>query len=601
MTSAVATGEVHAHIPEDLYSSWSPSLSPDANHVAFISDRGGYPQIWLRALPGGPLSCVPLDGRRVTTVSWSPTGEWLACLVTAPFASRHEAWVVRPDGSDARQVAGGAPGTAWLAHGRSRGWTAAGAVVLTETGTTSQVLCIVPETGERTVLHEGWLTTAIDVTPDGQSLLLRRGPRGARDLLVNTDGVERSMIPASSEGSTESGCLAPDGSTVYACTDVASERAELIAGQLTIARPDGELEDIVLSGDGRVAALVWNVGGGLSALTMLDIGTGRQTEITPLPRHVVHGVGLSDDGNILVLTAEGPTDTKGVWWGQAGTRLAALSSTVRGRLHASRGASVPGIDQDEVVAPRRRRLRSSDGTEFDGWLYRPRGREPLPTVVWLHGGPEGQDRPVYSSLIQSLLAEDVAVFAPNVRGSSGFGRSFRGADNGPRRYGAFQDVAACASYLVDAGIAERGRLGIVGRSYGGYLTLATLTRFPELFQVGVDICGMSDLHTWYATTEPWIAAAAVTKYGDPARDRELLTDLSPMNWLDNLRAPLLLVHGSDDTNVPLSESEQVAASLQSRGLPHRLITFEGEGHELLATARRVEFVQATLGWILEYL
>jgi len=600
VTSSVATGKLHRHIPEDLYSSWSPSLSPDADRVAFISDRGGHPQIWLRALPGEALTCVPLEGR-VTAVSWSPTGEWLACLLAAPGASRHEAWVVRPDGSGARLVAGGAPGTASLARGRSGGWTADGALVLTETSTTSRVLRIVPETGERTVLHEGVLTTAIDVTPDGRSVLLRRGPRGARDLRVISGGVERTVIPASREGSSESGCLAPDGSTVYACTDVASELAQLTAGELNVRCAGGELEEVALSGDGRVAALLWNVAGGMSALTLLDLSTGRQTDVTPLPRDVVHEVALSTDGRALVLTAEGPADTKGVWWGRAGSRLAPISSPAQGTLHASRGASFSELDPGEVVAPQPHSLRSRDGTEIPGWLYRPPGAEPRPTVVWLHGGPEGQERPVYSSLFQSLVAEGVAVFAPNVRGSSGFGRRFRNADNGSRRYGAFEDVAACASYVVDAGIAEPGRLGVLGRSYGGYLTLATLTRFPELFKVGVAICGMSNLHTWYATTEPWIAAAAIPKYGDPARDGELLTDLSPINWLDQLRVPLLLVHGSDDTNVPVSESEQVAASLRARGLPHQLMIVEGEGHELLATANRVAFVQATLRWILEHL
>jgi dipeptidyl aminopeptidase/acylaminoacyl peptidase len=302
-----------------------------------------------------------------------------------------------------------------------------------------------------------------------------------------------------------------------------------------------------------------------------------------------------------VLTAEGPTDTKGVWWGRAGSRLAPLSSPARGSLRASRGATFSELDPGEVVAPQPHRLHSTDGTEINGWLYRPSAAEPRPTVIWLHGGPEAQERPVYSSLFQSLLAEGVAVFAPNVRGSTGFGRSFRNADDGPRRYGAFQDVAACAAHLVETGIAEPERLGILGRSYGGYLTLAMLTRYPDLFRVGVAICGMSNLLAWYATTEPWIAAAAVTKYGDPARDSDLLTDLSPMNSLDQLRAPLLLVHGSDDTNVPVSESERVAESLRSRGHPHRLIVVDGEGHDLLATANRVAFVQATLQWVLEYL
>lgn len=600
MTSPAVTRAAHGHVPEDLYASWSPTLSPDARRVAFISDRGGYPQVWLRTLDGGPLTCVPIIGR-ITAVSWSPTGAWLACLMTARGASRHEAWVVRPDGSDARLVAGAAPGTALLAEGRSRGWTADGALVLTETHTASQVLRIRPETGERTLLHEGRLTTAIDVTADGNSLLIRRGARGARDLLLVSGGTESPVTPPSGDGSSDAGCLAPDGSVVYACTDAASEFAQLIAGHLVVQRLESELEEVALSGDGRVAALTWNVDAGRSALTLLDVETGDQTEVNPLPRDVVHGVGLSHDGRVLVLTAEGPTDTKGVWWSQSGSELTPLSSPARGALHASRGASIPELDPRDVVAPQPRCLRSSDGTAIHGWLYRPAGTAPRPTVVWLHGGPESEERPAYSSLFQSLLAEGMAVFAPNVRGSSGFGRTFRSADDGAERYGAFDDVAACAADLLDSGITEPGRLAVVGRSYGGYLALAMLTRFPDLFQAGVAACGMSNFHTWYATTEPWIAAVATTKYGDPTRDAAILTDLSPMTWLDQLRAPLLLVHGSDDTNVPVSESEQVATALRHRRLPHRLIVVEGEGHELLATASRVAYVQATVGWLLEYL
>ncbi len=604
MTSHVTDAVVHGHVPEDLYSSWSPSLSPDAEQVAFVSDRDGQPKVWIRALHGGPLTPVPLDGRRVTALTWSPTGQWLACLVAPDRGSRHEVWVVRPDGSGARVVAGQEPATAVLADGRSRGWTDDGGLVLTETRTTSRVLLVRPETGERVVLHQGDLTTAMDVTPDGRCLLLRRGPRGARELVLvqvgAAAGSERSVVARVGVGSSESGCLSPDGSAVYARTDAHSELATLVTGRLVMP-PDGELEDLTLSADGGTAALTWNVGGGLSRLTLLDVRSGRQTEVAPLPRQVVHGCALSRDGRVLVLTAEGPADPKGVWFAADGAPLTALSSPGRGTLHASPAATSAGIEPAEVVAPALHTLASADGTTVTGWLYRPPLAGPLPTMLWLHGGPEAQERPVYSSLFQSLLAEGIAVFAPNVRGSTGFGRTFREADNGAGRYGAFDDVAACAAYLVASDIAAPGRLGLMGRSYGGYLTLAVLTRSPELFQVGVDVCGMSDLQTWYATTDPWVAAAAVTKYGDPVRDRDLLADLSPLHALDRLRAPLLLVHGADDTNVPVSESRQVAAALVARGVPHRLLVFEGEGHELLGSGSRVAFVQATLRWVLEHL
>lgn len=601
MTDALADIELHHDVPEDLFSSWSPSLSPDAERVAFISDRDGQPRVWLLDLHGGPPSAVPFGDRRVTAVSWSPTGEWLACAVARTGRSGHEAWVVRPDGTGARLVGGQAPSTAQIAGGRSQGWTVDGSLIVTETALTSQVLRLRPESGQREVLHRGGALAAMDVTADGSMLLVRAGPRGGRRLVVVADGTEQAVLPPSTMGSSESGCISPDGSVVYACTDTSSERAQLVAGELAIGRPNGELEEIALSGDGCVAALMWNVDGGLSALTMLDVPSMRQTDPVPLPRLVAHGCRLSHDGRRLVLTAEGPGDPKGVWTGPPGASLVPLSSPGLGTLRASRGASTSGIEPRAVVPPEQHRLSALDGTQLSGWLYRSTQTAPAPTMLWFHGGPEAQERPVYNSLFQSLVANGVSVFAPNVRGSTGFGRTYRSADDLGRRLRAFDDVAACAAYLADAGIAPADRIGISGRSYGGYLTLVALTRFPNLFRVGVAVSGMSDLRTWYATTEPWIAETAVTKYGDPQRDEILLTELSPLPTIDRLRAPLLLVHGADDTNVPARESEQVHARLRGSGIAHELLIFEGEGHELLATPNRVTFVQGALRWIEQYL
>ena len=143
-------------------------------------------------------------------------------------------------------------------------------------------------------------------------------------------------------------------------------------------------------------------------------------------------------------------------------------------------------------------------------------------MLSLHGGPEAQERPTFSPQHQALVAAGFTVFAPNIRGSSGFGRAFVHADDGHGRLDAFGDVLACADFLVDLGVADPDRIAVTGRSYGGYLSLATLAFSPGVFAAGVDICGMSDLHTFYRDTEPWIAAAAYSKYGHPEEDRGLL-------------------------------------------------------------------------------
>lgn len=343
MTDLVTMVDVDPAVPEDVYSSWSPTLSPDARRVAFVSDRDGEPQVWTRSLDGGPLVAVPLVGRRVTGVSWSPTGEWLACVVAPAGSSCSEVWLVRPDGAGARLVAGHAPCTAELAGGRSQGWTGDGSLVVTETGATSQVLTVRPEDGHRTLLHEGFLLTAVDVSTDARTLLVRQGPRGRRALVVVVDGRPRPVVAAGG-GSSEAGCLSPDGSVVFACTDASSEWARLEAGSLVVDRPAAELEAVVLSGDGRAAALTWNEGGGVSALTIIDLTTGHRREVMSLPRSVVHQCRLSYDGGVVVVTAEGPSDPKGVWHGPTGSSLAALSSPGQGSLRAAEGATATSID-----------------------------------------------------------------------------------------------------------------------------------------------------------------------------------------------------------------------------------------------------------------
>jgi dipeptidyl aminopeptidase/acylaminoacyl peptidase len=167
------------------------------------------------------------------------------------------------------------------------------------------------------------------------------------------------------------------------------------------------------------------------------------------------------------------------------------------------------------------------------------------------------------------------------------------ADDLAAREGSFADVVATVEHLVAAGIALPGRIGAHGWSYGGYLTLVALSRWPDLFAAGATLAGMSDLRTFFAGTEPWMAAASVTEYGDPVTDRDMLAALSPMTTLDRITAPVLLTHGDRDTNVPVLESVQAHQALAARGATAELLLLRGEGHtvvgreNLLALSERV--------------
>ncbi|PZS18821.1 MAG: hypothetical protein DLM54_08000 [Acidimicrobiales bacterium] len=371
---------------------------------------------------------------------------------------------------------------------------------------------------------------------------------------------------------------------------------------MVLERPDAELEDLVLSADGEHLALAWNANSGCSQLSVLELASGHERPVAAIPRAVIDECRFSADGSSVFLTGEDWSDPRGVWSIDLATLEARpVSSPGGATIISSPGASTDSADTTELSPPTLSHLASADGTPLTGWLYRPPGPPPWASMIYLHGGPESQERPVYNSLFLSLLAAGIAVFAPNVRGSSGFGPAFLNADNLAGRYGAIADVAACAQHLADLGIADPGRIGCMGRSYGGYLTLAALVWYPELFAVGVDVCGMAEFASFFALTEPWIAAAATSKYGDPVLDEQLLCDLSPIYRIDHLVAPLLVVHGGHDTNVPLDQAQQVVAALETLGIEHRYLVFPEEGHELMETRNRAAFVRATVAWVTEHL
>ena len=218
-------------------------------------------------------------------------------------------------------------------------------------------------------------------------------------------------------------------------------------------------------------------------------------------------------------------------------------------------------------------------------------------MVYLHGGPEGQARPEYSEIFPELLNAGISVLTPNVRGSGGSGRTFVHADDKEKRFAAIDDVADCVRFLVDNQLADPTRIACAGWSYGGYLTMAAMTFHPDLFAAGITICGMSDLTTFYRNTEPWIADEAYPKYGHPVNDRELLEQLSPLRRVDALTAPLLVVHGANDTNVPVSESEQIVDALRQAGRDVSYLLFSDDGHGIVKRENRAALAAAMSEWL----
>ncbi|MCP5116585.1 MAG: S9 family peptidase, partial [bacterium] len=440
-----------------------------------------------------------------------------------------------------------------------------------------------------------------DISRDGKYVVVSRmKSRGDNNLfLVDLKSREETLLtPHEPPGSFEGGKFSPDGGTVYLGSNKDRDRVAFAAVTLDtealeviVAREDAELQEFDISQDGRLAALIWNASG-RSELQLFDLERRSSIDTPRLPAEIAGGLDFSADGRLLAMTLSGSTAPRDVW-------VLDIDGAEFQQLTQSPHA---GVDLTSLVRPELKRFRGHDGVELSGWLYRApgqRGRGPV--VLSFHGGPESQERPRFRADYQALLKRGIAVFAPNVRGSSGFGKRFVNLDNGPLRENGVRDIKACLDYVVRIGVADPKRVGIMGGSYGGYMVMAALTEYAGSFAAAANLYGVVNFETFFENTEPWMAAISTVEYGDPETQTDMLRALSPIHKIDRVRAPTLVLHGANDTNVPVVEAEQVVENLKERGVPVEYILFEDEGHGFRKTANRIRSTVAIVKWFDRYL
>lgn len=590
LSTVTGTADRLAHDLELAWGSWGANMTPDAHRVAFISDRDGIPQLWIQdvGIHGGggePPRKIWLSDDPVVAVQWSADRAWLSVSVATDGGVRHQVWVVRPDGRDALHVAGSRDVHAELGPWARSGHRFVVTIPSAEPHQPAHAYLVNPVDGERQLIASGELIHVLDLSVEERFVILQDGRRGEQFCVVLDRMVDETieLLPERGTGSTEKSLIRPAPPQesgplmVYLVTDMGAARRELVSRpigpngwlgkeRVVAVRADAELDDVDADDEGRLLALTWNVAG-TTEIELMDVHTGERRIVPDLPGMVAGGLVLSRDGSCVVVCVEGPSNPRQLWHLDTATL----------QWHPVTAASP--LPADELVTPLLLNYRAHDDLELTGWLYRPPGDlADGRAVIYLHGGPEGQERPSFVPQHQALVAAGITVFAPNIRGSSGFGKKFVHADDLYNRFDAFQDVLTSAEMLVRTQGIDADRIGVSGRSYGGYVTLAMLAFHPEVFAAGVDICGMSDMFTFYRDTEPWIGAAAMSKYGSPDEHEELLTKISPMRKVDDIVSPLLVVHGEHDTNVPIGEALQIVEALHEREHQVEYLELAAEGH-----------------------
>jgi len=334
-----------------------------------------------------------------------------------------------------------------------------------------------------------------------------------------------------------------------------------------------------VSPDGRTL-LVHTNDDGASRLALHDAATGQLQQRLRLPgdgwcSYPLPAPVWSPDSRLAVLSWSAPD--------RPGDVL--MIDVAEGQVHELTGSARP-LGGEQLVQPTAHRIPAPDGAQVPCFAYTP----PEPdgsAVVIIHGGPEGQSVRTFNPIVQALAARGHTVLVPNVRGSTGYGKSWYSADDGRDRLRSVDDLAALHEWLPGRGL-DPARAALWGGSYGGYMVLAGLAFQPQRWAAGVDIVGISSLATFLENTSPYRRAHREREYGSLTADADFLRDASPLTHVDEIAAPLFVIHGANDPRVPLSEAEQLASAVRGKGLECELRVYDDEGHGLAKRANRLD-------------
>jgi dipeptidyl aminopeptidase/acylaminoacyl peptidase len=370
-----------------------------------------------------------------------------------------------------------------------------------------------------------------------------------------------------------------DGKGIFLATDRDSEfrklaYLDLVTGKLEYFGEGGDwdVEGIALSPDGRTLAVIANEAG-IGVLRLYDADTRRALPRPPLPVGTVSGPVWHQDSRDLAVTVSSAQSPGDVY----------VIDTRSNRVERWTETKVPGIDAARFRSAEPISWKSFDGLSIGGFLTRPPARftGKRPVIIAIHGGPEGQTRPGFKDRWNYFIDElGIALIQPNVRGSTGYGKTFVKLDNGMKREDSVKDIGALFDWIRTQPDLDADRVALQGGSYGGYMVLGVATNFPDRFVGAVDIVGIANFVSFLENTESYRRDLRRVEYGDE-RDPEMrafLTRISPVNNAQKIKAPLFVVAGRNDPRVRYTEAEQIVAAARKNGVPVWYLLADNEGH-----------------------
>jgi dipeptidyl aminopeptidase/acylaminoacyl peptidase len=594
--------------------------SPDGKSIAFISNMSGRNNLWLVPAEGGWPVQLTVSDQRQTAPAWSPDGKWIAyqsdydgdeqwdIFLVSPKTGRvvnltqtreiaemsptwspdgrYLAYEVKPKTSAAfeidvydtlmrevKHVTTGTPqdrgnyGPIWSHDGKSVVYTQEQAK-----GTDSNIFIAEVATGQSTILtpHEGEQRyTANDIDPG----LRKDGGR----ILISSNALNGYENVGLLEFTDERGAIRP-GAIKW------------------ITRDKWEIRGKEFSPDGNHVTFSANVDGN-EDIYLHDLGTGKSTAL-PILKGVNEPVGgpyaFSKDGSRLLYYHNGPTAPGDLW----------VHTLATGKSHQVTHSLVAGVRSDEMVAPYLVHYPSRDGKwTISAFLYVPfnmarNGQNAA--IVYIHGGPTSQTMNSFNRFIQYAVNQGYMVLAPNYRGSTGYGKEFQQANLFDMGGGDLQDVLAGVDWIKQTGHLDPKKIAVMGGSYGGYLSMMAVTKAPELWAAGVPIVPFVNWFTEIEHEDPVLQQSDLATMGDPVKNKALYEERSPINFIDQVRAPLLLLAGGHDPRCPESETQQVVDAIKKRGGTVDYKIYKNEGHGFARVENQIDAYQRVADFLLAH-
>jgi len=591
-----------------IWSSGPFDISPDGKEIIFVCDMAGSMDLWKLGSPRGWPRQLTFNGDMIYELSFSPDGRWITFAKDNHGDENYQIYIVGSSGGEAFKISQADSARHYLGSWSkdSRGIYFTSNARDPKTFDLYYYDCQYQHAQVLTTHEQTGTYQIVGINAKEDTLFYTFSPTNSRQELWELNlrtGKKRLLFPASEsiEAVVRNVCWIEKTKTIWLLSDyqrdcVGIGKLDYKTGRFEYFHaPNREVDAMALASDGSWITWAQNVDG-YTRYDFMRLPSKQRVQF-PWPRKgsIVPGVvgtsyAVSKNDRFITLLWSSPTRVSEIY------RLDLKNKKLEQWTQCQSSNIAPG----DLVHPKLYKYQSFDQRPVSGFLYLPKnGPKPYQTIVWPHGGPESQFRASFNSRVQFYVNHGWAVFAPNFRGSTGYGKEFRKLIYKDWGGGHYQDVLAGTKSLITGGIIDAERVAIAGGSFGGYSVLWAITQNPELWRAAVDIFGISNLVTLAKNDppewEPWIRAMV----GDwrVKADEEAMIERSPITHVDRIACPLLVFQGAKDFRVRKEESDQIVEALKARKVPVEYILYPDEGHGWAKTEHLLEELEKTLSFL----